>query len=87
MKEIIRFSTRYSVATVVVCLMWSAVMSAYGAEIFEMPAPKEGDRWEFKASTKEGITSTTDVLDGIYEVELCRDVLKSFKWPLDKRPE
>lgn len=70
---------KHGVSILVVFFMWATIMSAYAAEIFEMPAPKEGDRWEFKASTKEGITSTTDVLNGSYEVVFMQGRLEVFQ--------
>ena len=34
----------------------------------DRPILQEGDRWEFKASTRESISNTTDRLNGLYEV-------------------
>jgi hypothetical protein len=55
-------------ASMIAFLLWAINVSSYGAEKIEMSAANEGDRWEFKANTKEMLTSTTDILNGNYEV-------------------
>lgn len=45
----------------------------------EAPVYKDGDKWEFKATTKEGITSTTDLLEGNYEIVFVKGHLEVFQ--------
>lgn len=44
----------------------------------DTPQLQEGDRWEFKATYKEGITSTSDILDGNYEIVFQQGRLEVF---------
>ena len=44
------------------------VANVLSQQQIQAPAYKEGDRWEFRATRKAGITSTTDILHGNYEV-------------------
>lgn len=52
---------------------------AYGVEALQTPAPKDGDRWEFKAETKSSSSSTTDRLNGNYEMTSMKGQLEVFQ--------
>lgn len=52
---------------------------ASGNEPVNQPVLQEGDRWEFRVTRKEGITSTSDVVEGDYEVAFLQGRLKVFQ--------
>ncbi len=45
----------------------------------QMPTPKEGDRWEFKAATTGSSSSTSDRLSGNYEVVYLKGQLEAYE--------
>ena len=51
----------------------------YAAEAVQMPVAKDGDRWEFKAVTKDSSSSSTDRLNGNYEVAYVKGQLEVFE--------
>lgn len=53
--------------------------SLYAAEAIQLPVAKDGDRWEFKAETKISSSSTTDRLNGNYEVTSVKGQLEVFQ--------
>src|SRR3990170_1412661 len=49
-------------------LTWVCLGGPSTVAAADRPILQEGDRWEFKASTRESISNTTDRLNGLYEV-------------------
>jgi hypothetical protein len=49
-------------------LTWVYFGLTAGSEAADRPVLQEGDRWEFKASTKEPIVKSSATLNGLYEL-------------------
>ena len=49
-------------------LTWVCLGGPSTVAAADRPILREGDRWEFKASTRESVSNTTDRLNGLYEV-------------------
>jgi len=63
----------------VLTFTWFCLGIASGGESIDRPVSQEGERWEFKANTKDMLTSTTDILDGKYEVVFLHGQLEVFQ--------
>ena len=70
---------RHIISPVIIVLTLTLTGIIYGDEDIKMPVAIEGERWEFKASTKQSSSSTTDRLNGNYEVLYLKGQLAAYE--------
>jgi len=70
---------RSVIAALVIPLLGILLGFAIASDPINPPVLQQGDRWEFRAAMKEGITSTTDRIGGTYEVVFQQGRLEVFQ--------